>query len=58
MNISHDTGDSLTSEILARMIIDALYRAGIVQEMDIEDANAIASEEIKVRHLSGELKYT
>lgn len=57
MNI-YDPSDALTSEILARMIVDALFRAGIVQETDLEAANAIAAEELNVRHLSGELKYT
>jgi len=57
MTIRHDPDDTLTSEILAKMIVDALLRAGIVQEKDVEDANAIAEEEIDTRHLSGELKY-
>ncbi len=57
MTIPPHPNDTLTSEILAKMIVDALLRAGIIHADDVEDANAIAEEEIHVRHLSGELKY-
>lgn len=58
MTDHHDNEDVLTSDSLARFVIDALLRAGIVQETDVPDAVAIAAEEIGIRHLSGELSYS
>lgn len=45
---------SMPSEDLAAIVIDALIRAGIVQQSDVERALKIATEEIEVRKALGD----
>ena len=47
-------GDRLTTEELAALVIDALFRADIVSEAHIERAMKIAVEEIEVRKILGD----
>jgi hypothetical protein len=49
-----NAGEKLSSEDLAAIVIDALLRAGIVKEEDIERAIRIATEEIDVRKALGD----
>lgn len=57
MMVQSEKDEGLTSEGLASFVIDALLRAGFVREVDVEDALAVAAEEIHVRNLSGELVF-
>ncbi len=45
---------TLTSETLAGLIIDALFKANIIEKEDIDEAVAIATEEIDVRKGAGD----
>jgi hypothetical protein len=44
-----DDVDKLSSADLAGLFVDALHRAGIVKDTDVERAIAIVTEEIDVR---------
>jgi hypothetical protein len=58
MNDDDDDGlepdGTVTSKLLAELIVDALLRASIVNEKDVARANAIAAEEIEVRKAFGD----
>jgi len=49
---------ALNSRGLACFVIDALLREGIITQERVDLAIEIATEEIAVRHFSGELRYT
>ena len=53
-----DPNGSLNSRGLACFVVDALLRAGIVTQENVESAIQVATAEIAVRHFSGELRYT
>jgi hypothetical protein len=42
-------GNKLSSVELAALIVDALFQAGIIGEVDIERAIAVVAEEVDVR---------
>ena len=46
--------DRLKSDDLAALIIDALLRAGLLQEDDVARAITIATEELEVRKALGD----
>lgn len=46
--------DKLTSEDLAALIVDALLRAHVVRQDDVERAVKIVAEEIEVRRSLGD----
>ena len=46
--------ETISSEDLAALIVDALLRAGVVQPADATRAVAIAAEEIEVRKTLGD----
>lgn len=48
----------LTDEILASYIVDALLRARIIEECNVESALRLAIEELHIRNISGELTYS
>ena len=48
------SSERLPSEELAALIVDALLRANILQEKDVERALRIAVEEIDVRKVLGD----
>lgn len=58
INNSSDSGDSkvdkLSSEDLAAIIIDALLRAGIISEAEVQKSIKIVIEEINVRKALGD----
>ena len=47
-------GDTVGSEDLATLIVDALLSAGIVKQADVQRAIAIAIEEIEAQEASGD----
>lgn len=49
-----DASQRIPSEELAALIVDALLRANILQEKDVERAIRIAVEEIDVRKIFGD----
>jgi len=49
-----DESGKLTSEALAALIVDALLQAGIVACENLDEAIAIATEEIDVRKAAGD----
>ncbi len=53
-----NSSGSLNSRGLACFVIDTLLRAGVVTQENVETAIDVATEEIAVRHFSGELRYT
>ena len=56
-NDHQDSEDTLTSEILASLVVDALLRAGVVRQEHVELALEVVTEEIHVRHSLGEFQY-
>jgi hypothetical protein len=51
---SEGPAERLASEELAELIVDALLRANIVRQQDVERAVKIATEEIEVRKALGD----
>jgi hypothetical protein len=51
---SSDDGDRLSTEQLAGIIVDALHRAGLLRDADVNRALLIAEEEINVRKVLGD----
>jgi hypothetical protein len=49
-----ESGDRLSSEDLAALIVDGLLRAGIMQPENVQQAIKIAAEEIEVRKTLGD----
>lgn len=49
-----DSADRLASDDLAALIVDALLRANIVKEEDVERAMKITTEEIEVQKILGD----
>jgi hypothetical protein len=49
-----DSVDRLDSEGLAALIVDALLRANVVKQEDVQRAMKIATEEIEVRKVFGD----
>lgn len=52
--ISNHEVEKISGEDLASLVVDALLRADIVGDADVERAIAIAAEEIEVRKILGD----
>lgn len=52
--MKEEGGSRLSSEDLAALVIDALCRAGLIAEAELERAIAIAAEEIDARKALGD----
>jgi hypothetical protein len=53
-NQNERPADRLASEELSELIVDALLRANIVRQQDVERAVKIATEEIEARKALGD----
>jgi hypothetical protein len=49
-----ENSDILSTGELAAIVVDALLRANIVKDVDVERAIAIVAEEIEVRKILGD----